>query len=93
VDTLYSIALGAAIAAAALSLLARAGRFGRARALALASLAFLILSVTVHLAFGHRPGTDQALGFVAFFREHPAFAIVGVASLALVLAFRRPSLA
>jgi hypothetical protein len=91
VDTVYSLGLGAAIAAAAVSLLARAGGFGKARTLALLSLGFLILSVTVHLAFGHRPGTEQALGVAPFVREHPAFAVVAAVSLALLLSFRRPS--
>lgn len=104
-DTLYSLTLGAAMVAAAVSFLLGIGGLRKtaadpSRGKTLLRLAargailaggLLILSVTVHLGFGHRPATEQALGFAPFVREHPAFAIVAVIPLALFLSFHRLS--
>ena len=44
-----------------------------ARTGALVSITFAIVSMGVHLAFGHRPGTAEGLGPLAFFTVHPAY--------------------
>ncbi|HEX5716311.1 MAG TPA: hypothetical protein VF179_09135 [Thermoanaerobaculia bacterium] len=49
--------------------------------LPLPALAFDGLAIAVHLAWGHRPGTDQAMSWSSFFAEHPAFAVVAFFSL------------
>jgi hypothetical protein len=54
------------------------------------SLCFALLSAGVHLGFGHRPGSAEALGPVGFITIHPAYlaavAIAAVAALCLRLA-------
>ena len=67
--------------------------FGRAL-VTLAGIAWLaaLLSVTVHLKFGHAPGTPQALSTVDFVREHVAVVVAAVlpaAGLALCRSGRR----
>jgi hypothetical protein len=91
---LYSIALGGsmlALGSAALLLVVRRARLARAGALA--SLVMVAFSLAVHLPFGHRPGTDDALSPIAFLREHPSFLLVPIlAFLAFRLAARgRPN--
>jgi hypothetical protein len=48
----------------------------------LVALSALGVSVVVHLAWGHRPGSPAALPLLEFLRIHPAF--IAVASLPLV---------
>ncbi len=40
---------------------------------ALACIVFALVSGGVHLAFGHRPGSSDGLGPIAFFAIHPAY--------------------
>ena len=44
-----------------------------------------LMSVTVHLVWGHAPGSPQALSPVEFLREHPAFIVAAlIPALAMV---------
>ncbi len=45
------------------------------------ALAAGLLSLTVHVVFGHRPGTPEALGVAPFVAVHPAY--LGVVASAL----------
>lgn len=101
-DPLYSVTLAlSALAASASLLLGWLGRrsdpglsrvtwLRRARGTAWLALALVTFSCGVHLAFGHRPGTDQALDFADFTREHPAFFVAAGAALLLARVFRPP---
>lgn len=82
-DLVYSLALGAAMVGvvAAWGLWVTARRDGRARrwcrwVAALATTSFLV-SLAVHLAFGHPPGSARALGPRGFAGEHPALMLAG----------------
>lgn len=88
-DLTYSLTLlaslllgGLALALATVGgLLARRGREGAGRWLARArrasrgALALAAVSLTVHLAFGHSPGSPEALSPGAFLAVHPAFLV------------------
>lgn len=84
-DRFYSLMLLAAFLAVGLSAVAVLGLLWRRRSrrlgavawiAGLAALTFGCLSLIVHLAFGHRPGSADALGPVAFFEVHPAYVAV-----------------
>lgn len=45
--------------------------------LAAFSFAALVISVTVHVGWGHRPGSPEALSPVEFLRIHPSFVVAG----------------
>ena len=90
-DQLYSLTLLVALAAAGLAAVGSVGLLLRpqssvlrrclytvARIGGLAALAFGLLSLAVHVAFAHRPGTAEALGPVSFFEVHPAYLVVFV---------------
>ena len=50
------------------------------------SLSFAVLSAGVHLGFGHRPGSAEGLGPVAFFAIHPAYlGALAIAAVAMLL--------
>jgi hypothetical protein len=49
--------------------------------LLLLALALDALSLTVHVTWGHRPGTDQAMNWRNFLTNHPAFLVVAFFSL------------
>lgn len=51
---------------------------------ALVSVAFAIVSIGVHILFGHRPGSAEGLGPVAFFAIHPAY--LGTSAMAALAA-------
>ena len=100
---LYSLALGLALVALAVAVLAAlSARIGlgktKAAAMtwavrltrlgALASLLFVAFSLLFHLLTGHRPGTPQAMGAAEFVLEHPSFVAVAVIA-ALVLWWSR----
>lgn len=101
-DQLYSVTLAlSAVAATGSLLLGWLGRSAgpglsrvtwlrRARNAAWLALALVAFSCGIHLAFGHRPGTDQALGLVGFIGEHPAFLVAAGAALLLARVFRPP---
>ncbi len=97
---MYSFLLVLACVAAAIALTAALATWswaarsgfaaGRARRLmplaGWSALALLVLATAVHVGWDHRPGTDRALGALAFLREHPALLVVaGIAILALAL--------
>jgi hypothetical protein len=94
VDSLYSFTLLLALVAAGGGLLLAAAAFGMgpraarlARWSAWTALAAGAVSLGVHLAFGHAPGSPEALGPVAFVSIHPAYlAVAGLAAAGLVLA-------
>lgn len=99
-DQLYSLTLLVALVAAGVGVVGALGLLWRrrsvlrrrsgavARICGLAALTFGLLSLAVHLAFGHRPGTAEALGPVAFFEAHPAFLVVFAAGVVAVVAGR-----
>ena len=100
-DQLYSLSLLAALSAAVFAAISAAGLFVQrrlpvskdrlttlARRGGLSALAFGLLSVAVHFAFGHRPGTAEALGPMAFFAVHPAFLVVFALAVVAVAASR-----
>ncbi|MEM7349499.1 MAG: hypothetical protein AAF657_01750 [Acidobacteriota bacterium] len=97
-DTVYSLTLLIALIAASVSAvggltlrlrrpLPAVGALGRVlRASGPVAVVFGVLSLAVHLAFGHRPGTAEALGPIAFFDVHPSFlAVFALAALGLVV--------
>ncbi len=92
---LYSVALSVSLVAAVASLgLALVGRFApKLRSFALgaafAALAFVSVSMSIHLVAGHRPGSPTALGPGAYFREHPAFVITAAVAMAALVLLRR----
>ena len=97
-DQIYSLTLLAALLAAGLSAVGALGLLWRRRSrrlgavawiAGLTAMAFGLLSLTVHLAFGHRPGTTEVLGLVAFFEAHPAYLIVFVIVRLAAVAGRR----
>jgi hypothetical protein len=47
---------------------------------ALVSVVFAVVSIAVHLAFGHRPGSVEGLDLPAFFALHPSY--LGVFAMA-----------
>jgi len=88
----YSLLLGLAVATVLLAwLLLFSSRWrpasGPASAAAAATAMLLDgASLATHLAFGHRPGTPDAMTLGQFLAQHPAFAVVALASaVALVL--------
>lgn len=85
----YSLSLLASMVAAGVSVVAgilgrlRGGAWPRtARVAALLGLGLVSFSGIFHLATGHRPGADEALGFLAFFAVHPA--LLGTVVVCLV---------
>lgn len=56
------------------------------------SLLSLLISVTVHLLWGHRPGTPDGLAIPEFLRVHPSYLVAaGLPTLsALLLGFTEP---
>ena len=59
---------------------------------ALVSVAFSVVSIAVHLTFGHRPGTTEGLGPKAFFAIHPAYlGALFMAAIGALLANRATS--
>lgn len=95
-DALYSLALLLAlVAASACLVLGAATRLGRlpgvarpwARAAGWTAIGCGLVSLAVHVAFGHRPGTAEALGPASFVALHPAYlGVVASAVLGLRLA-------
>lgn len=93
-DRIYSLTLalsmGAAAVAFVLALFPRPGAARGARAAACAGLVLALASTAVHVGFGHRPGTETALGAGAFVAEHPAnFVMTAVAAALLAWRPRR----
>jgi hypothetical protein len=83
-DTLYSLTLLLSLAAGGAAILfAGIGRWGAAGESSrwrrrqgwssAVSGGALVVSFGVHLAFGHTPGSDRALGVGEFLGEHPSF--------------------
>jgi hypothetical protein len=98
-DSVYSITLLFALVAGVVAIVGGLGalvaresvvRWSRwtTRSSVLAWLCLLI-SVGVHLAYGHRPGTRQAMGVFEFVREHVAFAVAVLLPCAALLIRRR----
>jgi hypothetical protein len=96
-DTLYSMALLLSFAAGiialilALTLFMKQPQLGPCRLLSFrralmaiiaVALAALLVSLAVHVVFGHPTGSEQALGFIGFFTVHPSYLV----ALALPLA-------
>jgi hypothetical protein len=53
---------------------------------AVVSVAFAIVSIGVHMAFGHQTGSAEGLGPLAFFAIHPAyFGVMAMAALGALL--------
>lgn len=50
----------------------------RSALLILVALTSLVLSLVVHLVFGHRPGSPDALRLFEFFGVHPSFIVAGL---------------
>jgi hypothetical protein len=48
----------------------------KSRILAVISLVLVLFSLFYHIFTGHRPGSETALSFLHFTREHPAFWII-----------------
>ncbi len=96
---LYSTALLVAIVLSGAALaVASAARFpgtdrrlpAIARWCGLSALAAGLYSALHHLVNGHLPGTAMTMGWIDFFRYHPAFVVVVVSSAgALALAHRK----
>ena len=100
-DRLYEITLLFALLVGPIALaLALLGRARSPHALgtapwtlraAIAAWAVLLVSVTVHLRWGHTPGGPQALPPLAFVREHRSFIVAAlIPGLALVARRRAP---
>lgn len=95
-DSLYSLLLLAALVATGVAtvtattavvwrrrvtpVVGQVVRWGSAAGLALA-----LTSATVHLGWGHRPGTRQSLGAWGFVAEHRALVAVAAVALGLCL--------
>jgi len=96
VDHAYSALLGAAFLLLALAvgahlvsrLSARKSHASHGTRLAWASLVLAFGSFSIHLAWGHRPGTSAAMPPLEFLSEHLSFLIILVVNLS-VLAFDR----
>lgn len=95
-DQAYSLLLAGAmvlvtvaLAAAAVSRFTSRRGAGRwARWLAAGSLVLDAASFLVHLAGGHRPGTENAMAPLRFLAEHPSFVIVAVLAAATAFVSR-----
>lgn len=77
VTAILAFAAAAAAALAPRRAIARAGV-----AAGIGSLILLAASTVIHVAIGHRPATDEALGLGAFIAEHPAMLVIGLSALA-----------
>ena len=96
-DTIYSLALLVSFACGVIALLLSltlfmkhpqlgprrllSFRHGMMVIIAVAVVALLV-SLGMHLAFGHRPGSEHALGFAAFLATHPSFLVAFALPLA-----------
>ncbi len=90
-DTLYSLTLLISLVsgglAIVLSILSRSPRV-----LIILAIAALTVSVLVHFAAGHRPGTPEAVSLPEFLHLHPAFIIAALLpAIAATLKRLRPS--
>lgn len=94
---MLAIVCSAALRLPKLQHLPFANRRGRAYlrrgALTCASVAFaaLVCSISIHLAWGHRPGSAEALRFIEFFRIHPSFLAAAALPVIAVLLVGRNS--
>lgn len=97
-DSVYSATLLVSLVAGGLGLAAAValaagiakGAHRAVGAAAVAGWACLLVSLAVHLGWGHTPGTPRALPPVAFLREHVAFLVAALLP-ALALAVRARS--
>lgn len=85
-DLVYSLSLGSAMAAVVVAWLLwalgrRAALQHWSRRVAALALALVLLSLAVHLVFGHPPGSERALGPLGFVAEHPTMFLVAPAAL------------
>ena len=96
VDQLYGImllvSLACGLAALAVALLGRvqagpAPRSSRWVApAAVGAWIALLVSITVHFAWGHAPGSPQALPPLEFLRQHPSFIVAGLIPVVALIA-------
>ena len=90
-----SLALAGAIGALGLTAIVwfkpGPGRRINRLALGVAVVALFALSICFlyHLFVGHRPGSVDALGPVAFVREHPALLVAGAVAIVAIVAPRK----
>ena len=93
-DQVYSLTLLLSLACGGASILgAVVGRLRAERSItawvapfAVAAGIALLVSVTVHLGWGHRPGSPSALPALEFLRAHVSFVVAAVLPLAGLVA-------
>jgi hypothetical protein len=87
--TALALLVGALVCLVSARLSRSAHLLALARAGAILCLAALATAVVSHVRLGHTPGSDTALGPLAFVGEHPLVAAVAAAALALLALTRR----